>query len=202
MTEPTPRGRGRPREFSPDEAVAAATEEFWARGYDAVSVGDIERCTGVVRTGLYNVFGNKRGLFDAALDHYLASLFADIDARLLGGDDGLADIHGFLDRLADSDANRAWGCLMLNTMVEFGDTDEAISERGHRYLDQLSTGYRSALERARARGEIGPDAPLSPLSDQLLLATLGLNLSARVRAGDAHRARLFDAAHALLDRLR
>lgn len=69
----------RPRGYDRETVLAAARDLFWERGYDATSITDLEQCTGLNRSSLYQEFGSKDGLFEAALacyaDQVVARLF-------------------------------------------------------------------------------------------------------------------------------
>ena len=58
---------GRNRGFDENAVVAAAAAAFSAGGYEATSIDDLVRCTGLHRGSLYQAFGSKRGLFLLAL---------------------------------------------------------------------------------------------------------------------------------------
>lgn len=62
--------RGRPREFDPAQALAAALQIFWRRGYEGASISELTEAMGITRPSLYACFGNKEGLFRQALDLY------------------------------------------------------------------------------------------------------------------------------------
>ena len=62
--------RGRPRAFDPENALSAATEVFWAKGFDGASLDDLTEAMGISRPSLYAAFGDKERLFEAALGHY------------------------------------------------------------------------------------------------------------------------------------
>jgi TetR/AcrR family transcriptional regulator, repressor for divergent bdcA len=70
MTTNKLRGRGRPRNFDPTEAIASARVLFHARGYDAVSVSDITKLLGINPPSFYAAFGSKVSLFKRVLDHW------------------------------------------------------------------------------------------------------------------------------------
>lgn len=70
MTTDKPRGRGRPRRFDPEEAVATAQQLFHARGYDAVSVADLTAALGINPPSFYAAFGSKAGLYARVLQRY------------------------------------------------------------------------------------------------------------------------------------
>lgn len=70
MATDIPRGRGRPRRFDPDEAVATAQRLFHARGYDAVSVAELTHALGINPPSFYAAFGSKAGLYARILDRY------------------------------------------------------------------------------------------------------------------------------------
>ncbi|MDN5766773.1 MAG: TetR/AcrR family transcriptional regulator [Humibacillus sp.] len=58
---------GRNRGFNESAVVAAAAVAFSTGGYEATSIDDLVRCTGLHRGSLYQAFGSKRGLFLLAL---------------------------------------------------------------------------------------------------------------------------------------
>src|SRR5690349_18547185 len=59
----------RTRSFTTADAVRAARDQFWEHGYEATSLADLERVTGLNRSSLYQAFGNKRQLFALAVEN-------------------------------------------------------------------------------------------------------------------------------------
>ena len=53
--------RGRPRSFNETGALEKATQVFWSKGYDGVTIDDLVAGMGVGRPSLYAIFGDKRG---------------------------------------------------------------------------------------------------------------------------------------------
>src|SRR5690348_8208904 len=75
-------GKGRPREFDVDDALAAALRVFWSKGYEAASLTDLTQAMGITRPSLYAAFGNKEALFRKALDLYEREKLAYIGEAL------------------------------------------------------------------------------------------------------------------------
>ena len=64
---------GRPKGFSREEVLEKAMPVFWKHGFADTSVQQLERATGVNKSGLYAEFRDKEDLFVACLRHYLKS---------------------------------------------------------------------------------------------------------------------------------
>jgi AcrR family transcriptional regulator len=61
---------GRPKQFSRESVIEKALPLFWMRGYADTSVQEIERATGVNKSGLYAEFRDKDAIFLACLRYY------------------------------------------------------------------------------------------------------------------------------------
>ena len=59
---------GRPREFDVERALDRALDVFWRNGYEGASIADLTAAMGINPPSLYAAFGNKEGLFLAALE--------------------------------------------------------------------------------------------------------------------------------------
>jgi len=64
---------GRPKNFSREDVLEKAMPVFWKHGFADTSLQDLERATGVNKSGLYTEFRNKEDLFVACLRHYIES---------------------------------------------------------------------------------------------------------------------------------
>ena len=70
MFQNAARPRGRPRSFDETDALEKATQVFWSKGYDGVTIDDLVAGMGVGRPSLYAVFGDKRAIFLRVLRAY------------------------------------------------------------------------------------------------------------------------------------
>ena len=64
---------GRPKTFRREEVLEKAMHVFWKHGFADTSLQELERATGVNKSGLYTEFRDKEDLFVACLRHYLDS---------------------------------------------------------------------------------------------------------------------------------
>jgi TetR/AcrR family transcriptional regulator, transcriptional repressor for nem operon len=67
----------RPREFDEQAVLDAALARFWSRGYEATSTRDLAESMGITGASLYNAFGDKRGLYQRVLEHYIEISLAE-----------------------------------------------------------------------------------------------------------------------------
>jgi TetR/AcrR family transcriptional repressor of nem operon len=74
----------RPREFDEEGVLDPAMQCFWRRSYEATSVRDLVEKTGITSASLYNAFGDKRALYQRALDQYVEESIADPIRRCEG----------------------------------------------------------------------------------------------------------------------
>ena len=163
---------GRPREFERDEALDKAMELFWSQGYEATGVAELCDQMGVGRQSLYNTFGDKESLFKEALRRYQSARMRPMVEALRGTGSGLDNVFKVLDSWleASSDAvNR--GCLMANSIAEFGMREPRISAELGAMLGEIEEAFTYALERAREDGELPPGR------DPRMLARLFVTLS-------------------------
>jgi TetR/AcrR family transcriptional repressor of nem operon len=171
----------RPREFDTDEAIQSVAGAFWAKGYEATSVSDLEDATGLARPRLYAAFGSKQDMLHKSIDFYLSNEIEQVLQLVEGGGvEGISDWFRRFATVRERLPERAqMGCLMVNTMVELGDTDEEVMALGVRYLNRVTGVFRTALETSVARGELEGD-----IEERIDLATLLLiGLFVTVRSG-------------------
>jgi TetR/AcrR family transcriptional repressor of nem operon len=166
---------GRRPSFDRDSVVAAATYVFWEKGFAATTLSDLEAATGVDRSTLYNSFDGKTGIYRAATTAYVSAAEATLFQPLYTGSKGTENIVEFLNQLEDNlcSEDNPRGCLIVNDMASNADTAARTS-----YLEKLEGGFRAALERASATGEID-GATVSRRIQFLTAAILGINLAHR-----------------------
>jgi len=182
---------GRPREFDRDDVLDAAVDVFWRQGFTGTSMRDLETTLGISQSSIYNSFGSKRELLEAALDRYEKRVHRELIAPLerTGGVDAAVDFLDSLQRWITADGRS--GCLIINLMA--GESDDAeMARRTKSFRD----GLRMALTEA-FREEPGMTSEDATAHAELILTTaLGLNVAARGGAPDTELATMVSAAKA------
>lgn len=173
MTTDKPRGRGRPRRFDPEEAVATAQQLFHARGYDAVSVADLTAALGINPPSFYAAFGSKAGLYARVLQRYNSGNAVPLTA-LLRDDHPVPDcLAAVLEEAARYYAANpeAAGCLVLEG-VRCDDRDAREAARAYNIAaEAVIRDYVAA--RCPAEAELLTD----------FVSTTMSGLSAKARSG-------------------
>ena len=178
---------GRPRAFDVPAVIDAAQDAFAEHGPELTSIVDLEERTGIDRSSLYNTFGSKQALFEAALQSYLEE---GIEARLhelRQPNAHLSTVAAFFIAMAQGfranpeQAER--GCMLVNAVAELGAQDSRTAP-AVAYRDTLRSAFLTALRQAAVRGEIDPKR-LQARTKLLASLTMGLFVTARIDPGDA-----------------
>ncbi len=191
-----------PWEKSYDTAavVDRAKHAFWAAGYEATSINDLLEATGLNRGSLYAEFGDKRGLFMAALRSY------DVDQReaFLGE---LAANAAPLDAIATAfsvaaevpeDGITPAGCLLVNTALELAPHDPEVRTLVNVSFAAVEEFFSIRLHDAQSRGELNADVNTDTAATALLGLFLGLRVLTRSGADATARQAIVTQAAAMI----
>lgn len=171
----------RTRAFDPSVALSRAVELFSSKGYSETSMDDIVKATGVSRYGLYGTFGNKRELFEQALERYADNMGRESFMRLLEPDASISHVRAIFDEriehMCTCGENR--GCMLCHTAMELAPHDHEIEEVLQKFLRRMSKVFSIGLDNAREKGEVRDDLDTSAAGEYLTGALFGLAVLAR-----------------------
>ncbi len=184
----------RTRTFDPSTALSAAVDLFASKGYADTSMEDIVRATGVSRYGLYGTFGNKRELFEQALERFAEGMGKQSFLRLLEPDASLAHIHKIFDeRVADMCcAEEHKGCMFIHTAMQLAPEDEELQGVLKKFMNRRSKAFAIGLESAKVRNEVRADLDSAATGELLTSTMFGLAVLGRTGFGQ-------DALNAIVD---
>lgn len=172
------------REFDEQQAIDAAVDCFWARGYEATSVRDLADQMGIGGASLYNAYGDKRALFAKSLERYATRSMRDRIARMEERHRPRQAIRAFLAEIIDRsvrDPDRK-GCLLVNSALDVAPHDAAIGKVVAGYLGELRAFFQRNLQAARAAGQVPHSLDPEEAAGHLLGVLLGIRVLARTGA--------------------
>ena len=138
----------RPREFDIDRALQLSMEVFWTKGFKSTSYEDLTSITGVKKQSLYGVFNDKRSLFLKALKLYREQSIGRLQEIENQETSPIEKLNAMRDLLLNGELESK-GCLMVNSVLEFGTTDEQISSEA----EMMQTGFKQIIERIIRSGQ-------------------------------------------------
>src|SRR5689334_5078605 len=183
---------GRPRQFDERQAVAAACQAFWAKGYEATSTQDLCEATGLGRSSIYNTFTSKDHLFRRALAHYIDTMSARQVALLdEEGSSGLERIRALFAMLLEGELEnrelgRAIGCFTVNTLTEpVSETDPEVARLLAKDLERRLGSFRAVIEEGRRDGSITSSRDSAGLAWYLTSVIAGMRIASQAGADRA-----------------
>jgi len=172
----------RTKEFDQEQALDAAMNLFWERGYEATSIQDLVEATGVQRQSLYDTFGSKHELFLQSLMRYQTldgHQLSELIKRHAPG--GLPLIRAMFESCASQTVCDARGCFVANCAAELGGSDELVAERVRIAREGLEEVFKRCLTQAKDTRELKSSSSVSALAQFLVNAFFGLRLLAKTR---------------------
>lgn len=167
-----------------DQILDAAGRLIHLRGYHCTSLDDVLRDSGVGKGNFYYHFKSKEELGYAIIDRLvrgfvertLEPAFSDPDA------DPVAQIHGLLDRVLDSQRQRncIGGCPMGNLASELSDVHEGFRKRLAEVFVAWRVTIAQALRRGQAGGRLSDDCNPEGAAQFLVAAIEGAILMSKV----------------------
>ena len=188
------RPRGRPRSFDELEVLEMATQVFWSKGYDGVTIDYLVDGMGVGRPSLYAVFGDKRTLFMRVLKAYAEKKGALAAKALLSPQTLRASLASFLRHAVESatEEGSAVGCLLVCVAPLVNDAEV------RKFLQKAAAGGVALVE-GRFRdgitaGEIPSDFPVAVRAIQV--TDFARSLTMRAHIGTPRKTLLRDVEEA------
>ena len=163
---------------------------FWAKGYHATSMKDLEAALAMRPGSIYAAFQSKEALFRQTIDRYSYRMTADLRALIASSPTPVEALRQHLINLAElSPSDRpSTACMLVKSLLELPqDTDLRSFIIGH--LDRIESIITDALRRARDFGEIDPNFEPERLARRIQTYIFGLKVQAQ-RETDTERMRL------------
>jgi TetR/AcrR family transcriptional regulator, copper-responsive repressor len=174
----------RPRNFSREGVLEKALPVFWKHGFADASLQELEKATGVNKSGLYSEFSGKEELFLESLRFYLDRLpsLEFLMVEPLGWD----NIEHFL-KLGPRNTEGQKGCFAISSMRELAILPAAAIEMlGHGRV-QLKQLIAKNIEAEK------PKADANDLAGMVLTFFAGLSVEQNLKSSRAAIGRKVDS---------
>ncbi|MEV6333186.1 TetR/AcrR family transcriptional regulator [Nocardia vinacea] len=191
MSAPT---RGRPRSFDRNAALEKALRLFWARGYEATSIGDLTAAMGIGAPSLYAAFGDKATLFSEVVQVFGARYGSFIPRALAEEPTAEAVVRRIL-REAAMEYTRPdcpHGCLVISaglntTSIEIADMLRALR-------NQNVEAFAARIQVDIDAGVLPPKADAATLARYVGTFMQGMSQAARDGASASELERVAEMA--------
>lgn len=170
----------RAKEFDETEVLDQALELFRARGFKHTSFNDLVQELGVSRQSLYDTYGDKHALYEAALRRYLERGLDGIRRKF---DESVPVREAFAaffeGMIAGTCAHGSPGCFMVNSMVELSPHDADTRALAQLHAREIEGIFVSRLSAAQRQGQLARAKDPVALARYFYHTLLGLAVSSR-----------------------
>jgi len=176
-------GMGRPKNFSREGVLEKALPVFWKHGFADTSLQDLEKATGVNKSGLYAEFADKGDLYLESLRHYLRK--RQQEELLTAEPLGWKNIERFL-KLGPCSLEGQKGCFSVNSMNQFAVLPRAAQE--------VVSQSRAFLKDLIARNVEAERPAMKPavLAEMILTFFTGISMEQHLNVGKVSMNRKVD----------
>ena len=173
----------RPRNFSREGVLGKALPVFWKHGFADASLQELEKATGVNKSGLYSEFSGKEELFVESLRFYLdrVARIGMLMVEPLGWD----NIEQFL-KLGPRNTEGQKGCFAISSMRELAILPpESIEMLGHSRV-RLKQLIAENIKAEKPRSDV------DDLAGMVLTFFAGLSVEQNLKSNRAAAGRKID----------
>jgi AcrR family transcriptional regulator len=168
------KGRGRPRGYQPEVALAKALDLFRRDGFAATSLDDLSAVTGMNRPSLYGAFGDKRELYIKSYQRYrddARAAMLDIFRAEAPVRERLQRIYAIALDIYLGGEYGPRGCFTVMTAASEAVADPQIRALALQGFVELDKAFAACFRLGQERGEL-PDSADPVVLGQLASATI------------------------------
>lgn len=177
----------RTKTFDENAVLDKAVHLFWEKGFLATSAEDLVNTLGICRASLYDTYGNKREIFIKSVKKYIEEQSEPLISFLLSSDDAKASITKVFNDIIVAD-NAKYGCLIVNTSVEFTGQDLEIQSLIKNINNKIENALSTVIQKSQANGKMSNKTNSNNLAQFLFNNILGLRVSLRTgKSGEAKK---------------
>ena len=153
---------GRPKKFDQEEALTAALNVFWNKGYDGASMKDLTHAMGINVPSLYSSFGDKHALYLQAIEAYTSN---DACAPLVAFENEpdiyvavQAFMHAAIEYATDHESG-AKGCFLSSCVATTAGEVEGVQTILENAIEETDQRLASRFDLEKDKGTLAKDFP-------------------------------------------
>jgi TetR/AcrR family transcriptional regulator, transcriptional repressor for nem operon len=179
----------RTREFDRTLVLHKAIEVFWARGFDSTNLPELLEAMGLSKSSLYETFGDKKKLFEEAIDLYAKEIAFSKVEKLLSASSVKVGFEAFFAEQIRccTDGKYPGGCFLVNTATTLNNVPPALAKKIRKSVEQMHALFLSQIQKGQEAGEIPSVKDASALASAVMGTSMGMNVMARVNKQDVRR---------------
>jgi TetR/AcrR family transcriptional regulator, transcriptional repressor for nem operon len=170
----------RPRSFDTDAVIEQLCDYFWEHGYSATSLDDLAKELGIKRGSLFNAFGSKEVLFNAAFERYDRKIQAAFETT----DRGIPAIDHYFHNAIEIATTKGMGrgCFLVNLLMSAEIPTPELQQAVDLDVIFIKNFFHEHLEHARIEGQLPQTISILAGVNALFGAMIGVFALARMKA--------------------
>lgn len=189
------RKRGRPLSFDREQATQKAMLLFWEHGYEATSLNDLTAALNVTPSSIYAAFGDKKGLFLAAVHRYTSGPInsGSIIEEARSAQDAA---FGLLRAAAIGFTGKSTppGCLLASSAISCSAGAQEVRRALADLRQAIEASLRDKIKLGIKDGSLPPGADAAALAAHTMAVIQGMSTLARDGASRATLLRVVGTA--------
>ncbi|CEG55696.1 putative Transcriptional regulator, TetR family [Legionella fallonii LLAP-10] len=174
------------REFDRTTVLRKAIEVFWTHGFDSTNLPELLEAMGLSKSSLYDTFGDKKKLFEEAIDLYVKEIAFSKVEMLVNASSVKAGFQAFFAEQIRCCTDRKFpgGCFLVNTAISLNNVPPPLAKKIRKSVDKMHALFLSQIQKGQKAGEIPHVKDASALASAIMGTSMGMNVMARVNIQD------------------
>jgi len=172
--------------FDRGQVVDKALNLYWARGFHATSMRNLQEVVDMRPGSVYATFGSKEGLFKEALQRYMQLGIEHLNDCCQQTGSPLQGLKQFVYQILIEKRSSAPNtmCMLAKTVSELTDENALLLAQAKKSLKTIEAEFERVLQEAQALGEVDKAKDCKQLAQHIQVQISGLRTYATIHDGD------------------
>lgn len=164
--------------YDRQDAIEKATDLFWAKGFHATSMRNIQQAIDMRPGSIYACFGSKEGLFKDTLHHYAQMSRQRLQECVAASSSPLEGLKRFVrDAVTGCNISAPSGmCMLAKTISELSSDNAELLLEAKQLLQSVEAALAALLREAQVQGEVSRSKTPESMARYLQVQLMGLRV--------------------------